>query len=157
MKKANKTSAGVLIYKKSEEIEFLLVHPGGPYWAKKDEGIWSIPKGEFNIDDEMPLEAAQRELYEETGLKVIGDFIELSPAKMKSGKIVYAFAIEQNDVDLSIFKSNTFEIEWPPHSGKMQLFPEVDKAEWFNVIEADKKLIPAQLSFISELLEKIQP
>lgn len=152
MAKLNKTSAGILAWREIDDAkEVLLVHPGGPYWAKKDEGIWSIPKGEFDIANETPLEAAKREFNEETGLEVPNKNLkELTPAKMKSGKLVYAFAINK-DFELSNFHSNTFEIEWPPRSGKRQEFPEVDKAEWLPMNMAEKKILPGQLPFLKEI------
>ena len=145
-----KKSAGILMYKLvNAKPQLLLVHPGGPFWKNKDEGAWSLPKGEF-ADDEDPLEAARREFEEETGFACNGDFIELSPVKLKSGKTVYAWALE-NDIDIKKIKSNDFEIEWPPKSGKMQRFPEIDKAEWFSPVIARKKINSAQSAFIDEL------
>jgi len=143
-------SAGILLYKKENKtLKIFLVHPGGPFWAKKDDGAWSIPKGEFD-DGEDPLGAAKREFEEETGIKISGGFLELDPIKQKSGKIVYAWAVE-GDVDVSKIKSNEFEMEWPPKSGKMKTFPEIDKAAWFNLNEAKKKILEAQSSLIREL------
>jgi len=148
-----KKSAGLLIYRrKAKTIEMLLVHPGGPFWAKKDEGAWSIPKGELN-DNENPLAAAVREMKEETGIKVSGNFIELTPVKQKSGKWVYAWAIEK-ELDIENIKSNTFDMEWPPRSGNKKSFPEIDKAAWFNTNEARKKIIDGQIPLIDQL-EKI--
>jgi predicted NUDIX family NTP pyrophosphohydrolase len=145
-----KRSAGLLIYRiKNKKIEVLLVHPGGPLWAKKDLASWSIPKGEIG-DRENPLDAAIREVKEETGISVSGRFIALSPIKQKSGKWVYAWAHEE-DVDISQVKSNTFELEWPPKSGKKTLFPEIDKAEWFTTKKAKEKIIDAQALLIDEL------
>ena len=145
-----KKSAGILVYRlRSKVLEVFLVHPGGPFWKNKDDGAWSIPKGEF-MDDEDPLEAAKREFEEETGIKISGKFIELNPIKQKSGKTVYAWAVEGN-IDPSKIKSNEFEMEWPPKSGKMKTFPEIDKASWFNLNEARKKIIEAQSSLIREL------
>ncbi len=127
----SKKSAGILLYRLvNETTEVLLVHPGGPFWSKKDLGAWSIPKGEFD-EDENPLDAAIREMEEETGLKTSGDFIELTPLKQKSGKLVYAWAL-QKDIDPEKIKSNHFEIEWPPKSGTKRSFPEIDKAAWFE-------------------------
>ena len=148
-----KQSAGILLYRiKSNDLEVFLVHPGGPFWAKKDEGAWSIPKGEFE-DEEDPLAAAKREFEEETGLKISGEFIQLDPVKQKSGKMVYAWAVE-GDLDPLKIKSNEFEIEWPPKSGKMKSFPEIDKAAWFNLTEAKKKIITGQTGLIKELENK---
>lgn len=123
-----KKSAGILLYKKHKgRLNVLLVHPGGPFWARKDEGSWSVPKGEFT-DDEAALSAAQREFLEETGQAVNGPFIELGAVRQKSGKLVYAWAAE-GELDPENISSNTFEMEWPPRSGKLKQFPEIDKAE----------------------------
>jgi len=150
-----KKSAGILLYRFHEKIpEFLLVHPGGPFWAKKDLGAWSIPKGEFEAS-ENPLDAAIREVEEELGIKVSGEFIELKPVKLKSGKIVFAWAL-QHDTDPASIKSNTFEFEWPPKSGKKILIPEVDQAGWFSVEEARKKINAGQIHLIEELIIKLQ-
>ena len=135
-------------------VKIFLVHPGGPFWAKKDDGVWTIPKGEFD-DDEDPLSAAKREFEEETGIKISGEFTPLKPIKQKSGKLVYAWAVE-GDVDATKIKSNEFEIEWPPKSGKMKTFPEIDKAAWFDMHEANKKIIDAQLPLIRELEAKLK-
>lgn len=148
-------SAGILLYRiQNSRIEVFLVHPGGPYWSKKDDGAWSIPKGEFN-ENEEPLAAAKREFEEETGIKISGEFIQLNPVKQKGGKMVYAWAVE-GDIDPAKIKSNSFEIEWPPRSGKMKSFPEIDKAAWFHQSDAQKKIIEAQTAFIKELESKIQ-
>lgn len=149
----SKKSAGILLYRKSKSIEFLLVHPGGPFWKNKDLGAWSIPKGEFS-ENEEPLAAAIREFEEEVGVKLKGKFIELSPVKQKNGKLVFAWALE-GDIDISSIKSNLFEIEWPPKSGKKQMFPEIDKAQWFSFEDAKQKIISAQVSFIEELMLKL--
>lgn len=147
-------SAGILLYRiKNKILEVLLVHPGGPFWKNKDEGAWSIPKGEFD-GDEKPLDAAIREMNEETGVTLSGDFIELTPVKQKSGKLVYAFAKEY-DLDPSQIKSNEFEMEWPPKSGKKKMFPEIDKAEWFDIKTAKEKITPAQTDLVDELESKI--
>src|SRR5687767_5569992 len=145
-----KKSAGILLYKVEDDLlKIFLVHPGGPFWAKKDNGAWTIPKGEFD-DNEDPLNAAKREFEEETGTKLSGKFIALNPVKQKSGKTVYAWALE-GDIDPAKIKSNEFEIEWPPGSGKMKSFPEIDKAAWFEANEATKKIIEAQSSLIHQL------
>lgn len=147
-------SAGILLYKfKNKQLQVLLVHPGGPFWQKKDLGAWSIPKGEFS-DGEDPLEAARREFEEETGVKISGNFIELSPIKQKSGKTVFAWAVE-GDIDASSIKSNFFSMEWPPKSGRAQQFPEVDKGEWFDVDQAKKKINPAQIVLIDQLVNTV--
>jgi predicted NUDIX family NTP pyrophosphohydrolase len=143
-------SAGILFYRFSKNImQVLLVHPGGPYWVKRDAGAWSIPKGEVGADEQL-LEAAIRETEEETGLKAHGKFIALTPVKQKSGKIIYAWAL-QDSFDASVIKSNTFEIEWPPKSGKKKSFPEIDTAAWFGIEEAKDKIIPGQMPLITEL------
>ena len=148
-----KKSAGILLYRRVNTApEVLLVHPGGPFWKNKDIGAWSVPKGEF-ADDEQPLIAAVREFKEELGIDVSGDFIELLPQKQKSGKIVYTWALEQ-DTDVDDIVSNTFELEWPPRSGKMIEIPEVDRAGWFSLEEAKLKIIPGQIPII-ENLERI--
>lgn len=149
-----KQSAGLLLYKFVDvTIYFLLVHPGGPFWKNKDLESWSIPKGEFT-DDEDGLVAAQREFLEETGFEADGDFIKLEPVKLKSGKTVFAWALEF-DIDVTLIKSNEFEIEWPPKSGIMKSFPEVDRAEWFQTAEALKKINPAQADFIVQIVSRI--
>lgn len=146
-----KKSAGILLYRfKKGSPEVFLVHPGGPFFIKKDEGVWSIPKGEYN-ESEEPLAAAKREFFEETGIKVDGKFIELAPVRLKSGKVVIAFALD-HDIDASQVKSNSFEIEWPPKSGKMKSFPEIDRGEWFTVEIAKQKINPAQRLLIDELV-----
>jgi len=139
---------------RNNKPEFLIVHPGGPFWSNKDLGIWSIPKGEFT-DDEDPLDAAKREFYEETGSQIHGDFLSLTPKTQKNGKEVYAFAIE-NDLDAATVKSNTFKIEWPPKSGREQEFPEIDKAEWFDLETSLQKLNEAQSEFIYELVQMLK-
>src|SRR5262249_21398453 len=138
-----KQSAGILCYRKVHgQLMVLLVHHGGPFWAKRDAGAWSIPKG--GIDDgESPLDAAKREFEEETGAAVDGKFIELEPVRQTSGKIVHAWAVEA-DFDPAELKSLTFEMEWPPKSGKLQTFPEVDRAEWFAVAAARRKMLEGQ-------------
>ena len=144
-----KTSAGILLYRfHQREWQVLLVHPGGPFWAKKDAGAWSIPKGEFEPGEE-PLIAAKRELQEETGIVVTGDCLALTPVKQKSGKIVYAWAAA-GDVDPAAIQSNTFEMEWPPKSGKTTTFPEIDRAGWFTLAQAQEKILPAQLPLLAE-------
>lgn len=149
-----KTSAGILVYRWHKNgLELLLVHPGGPFFARKDKGAWTIPKGEL-AEDESPLAAAKREFREELGLQISGDPIPLAPVTQKGGKKVLAWAIKQ-DIDISSYQSNTFQMEWPPASGKLQEFPEVDKAEWFSVDIAKEKINPAQVAFIEELLEKL--
>lgn len=146
-----KKSAGILMYRRTGDssIEVFLVHPGGPFWAKKDLGAWSIPKGEYS-DDEDPLDAGRREFKEETGFDADGEFIPLEPIKQKGGKIVSAWAVE-GSIDPDAINSNTFSIEWPPKSGRQAEFPEVDRAGWFSPGEARMKLNPAQAAFIDFL------
>ena len=149
-----RTSAGLLIYrKKNEFIEFFLVHPGGPFWEGKEIGAWSIPKGEFT-DGEDALAAAKRELQEETGQSVDGDFIELKTVQQKGGKLVFAWAVE-GDIDANNIVSNTFSQEFPYKSGKWNTYPEVDKAGWFRYQEAIKKINTAQVAFIEEVMSRI--
>ena len=147
-----KKSAGILVYRYQSSLEFFLVHPGGPFWKNKNEGAWSIPKGEFT--DEDPLEAARREFEEETGQAIDGNFLPLNPIKQKSGKMVYAFAVA-GDIRETSIRSNTFEIEWPPRSGKKVRVPEVDKAGWFAYEQAKKLINPSQAALLDDLLNKI--
>ena len=150
-----KRSAGILLYRIiNKQPEVFLLHPGGPFWKNKDAGVWSIPKGEFT-DDEQPLVAAVREFKEETGKDISGNFIELTSVKLKSGKIVYAWAVE-SDIDAENLLCNTFQMEWPPKSGKMQSFPEADKGGWFSIEEAKKKINEGQLSFLDQLAIKLK-
>lgn len=145
-----KHSAGLLLYRRREGIlEVFLVHPGGPFWAKKDLGAWSIPKGEYTPGED-PLEAARREFAEETGCSAEGPFIPLTPLKQPSGKIISAWAVE-GDCDAAKIRSNTFTLEWPPRSGKQQEFPEVDRAGWFTLEAAKEKIIKSQVGFLEEL------
>lgn len=149
-----KKSAGILVYRKAgRSFEVLLVHPGGPYWANKDAGAWSIPKGEFD-DNEDALSAAKREFEEETGIKISGVFIELTPVKLKSSKTVFAWAVE-GDVDPLKIISNEFEMEWPPRSGKMRSFPEIDKAAWFSLVDAEIKINSQQIKMLEEMKSKL--
>ena len=144
-----KTSAGLLVYRKSSRgTEVLLVHPGGPFWKNKDLGAWSLPKGEYTNED--PLTAAKREFFEETGFHVDGQFHPLKPIVQKGGKQVTAWAVE-GVIDAAAAKSNEFEIEWPPRSGKRMMIPEVDRAAWFSFAEAREKINSAQVALIDEL------
>src|SRR3954447_17011723 len=147
-----KQSAGILLYRlTSGHVEVLLVHPGGPFWAKKDAGAWSIPKGEF-ADGEAPMEAAIREIQEETGVIVEREALrELGSVRQRGGKVVFAWAAE-GDLNLADFLSNTFTMEWPPRSGRQQEFPEVDRAEWLAAGPARAKLLEAQWPFLDRLL-----
>lgn len=149
-----KTSAGILMYRvlKSGQPEVLLVHPGGPFWRNKDLGAWSIPKGEYT--DEEPLAAARREFREETGFEVNGEFLALEPVVQKGGKRVSAWAVE-GDLDAETAHSIEFEMEWPPRSGKRASFPEVEKAAWFLLPEALRKLNSAQTSFVRQLAQHL--
>uniref|UniRef100_A0A914CMX2 Nudix hydrolase domain-containing protein n=1 Tax=Acrobeloides nanus TaxID=290746 RepID=A0A914CMX2_9BILA len=138
-------------------LQILLVHMGGPFWAKKDAGAWTIPKGEFNPDQD-PLLTALREFEEETGTKLSTEgknLIQLTTIKQKGGKIVHSWAVEGN-LDAANIKSNTFEMEWPPKSGKKQEFPEVDKAGWFGIEEAKKKMLASQIPIVEELVRKLE-
>ncbi|HVW95829.1 MAG TPA: NUDIX domain-containing protein [Mucilaginibacter sp.] len=143
-------SAGILLYRKSADgLQVFLVHPGGPFFKNKDAGAWSIPKGEFT-DDEEAFTAAKREFTEETGQPISGNFLLLSPVRLKSGKKVHAWAVE-GDIDHETVFSNLFEIEWPPRSGKKKRFPEIDRAAWYDINEAKQKINSAQVAFIDEL------
>ena len=149
------TSAGILMYRWCEgALEMLLVHPGGPFWAKKDAGAWSIPKGEYDVGED-PLIAARREFQEETGFEAVGELIELTPLKQRSGKVVACWALE-GDLDAGAISSNTFELEWPPRSGRKVSFPEADRAGWFEAGAAKEKILPGQAGFISELLDRLK-
>lgn len=144
-----KLSAGLLPYRRRDgEFEVLIAHPGGPYWARKDVGAWSVVKGEYV--DEEPLDAARREFREETGFDVVGDPSMLSVITQKGGKVVTVFAVEA-DFDAAAAVSNTFEMEWPPRSGTMRSFPEIDRVEWFGLVEARVKLLAAQSVLVDEL------
>jgi predicted NUDIX family NTP pyrophosphohydrolase len=150
-----KQSAGILLYRKTDDIvEVLLVHPGGPFWAQKDTGSWSIPKGEF-VEGEQPLAAAVREFTEEIGAAPPqGAYVALGEAKQSSGKVVYAFALEA-DFNLEQFKSNMFQMEWPPKSGKRQEFPENDKAAWTALPLAKRRLVKGQTVFLDQLAKML--
>jgi predicted NUDIX family NTP pyrophosphohydrolase len=143
-------SAGLLMYRiKDGATQVLLAHPGGPYFVKKDDGAWSIPKGEPDTEEDL-LITAQREFEEETRVKPTGPFIPLKPVKQKGGKIVHAWAVE-GDCDPATIQSNTFTMEWPPRSGQQQAFPEVDRAEWFDLATAKRKAKSGQVGLIDEL------
>jgi predicted NUDIX family NTP pyrophosphohydrolase len=147
-----KKSAGILLYRRAGgAVEVLLAHPGGPFWTRKDEQAWSIPKGEFS--DEDPLDAARRELTEETGAVVaaVATPVALAPVKQPSGKVVHAFAVQQ-DFDVTTFRSNTFTMEWPPRSHREQEFPEVDRVAWFGLDEARRKIQRGQEALLDQLL-----
>jgi predicted NUDIX family NTP pyrophosphohydrolase len=158
MTRNGKQSAGILAYRMPDGIlEVFLVHPGGPFWVKKDIDAWTIPKGEFD-GDENPLDAAKREFLEETGIDIFEKdmkFTELSAIRQKSGKWVHAWACE-SDFDAQKVQSNTFSIEWPPKSGKMAEFPEVDKGAWFLIKEAKEKIKAAQIPLIEQLMDLLE-
>jgi predicted NUDIX family NTP pyrophosphohydrolase len=146
-------SAGILLFRRiGDEVEVLLVHPGGPFWAKKDLGAWSVPKGLVE-EGEEPLQCALRELEEELGSPfsfAAGALIELGSVRQKAGKLVHCWAAEA-DFDPATLRSNTFSVEWPPRSGREREFPEVDRAEWFGLEQAREKIIPAQSDFLDRL------
>jgi len=148
-------SAGILMYRRAgANLEVLLVHPGGPYWCKKDEGAWSIPKGEMDEGEDAEV-AARREFMEETGVALSGKLDPLGEFRQRGGKRVIAFAVE-GDVDVQTIRSNTFEIEWPPKGGQMQSFPEVDCAEWFDLPSAHAKIPEGQRPFLDRLAELVK-
>lgn len=149
-----KQTAGLLLFRRRERsLEVLLVHPGGPYWARKDDGAWSIPKGEVE-DAEDVLAAARREVEEETGARPSGPFISLAPVHQTGGKIVHVWAVE-SDFDPASLKSNLFEMEWPPKSGKLKSFPEVDRASWFDLETAARKILASQAVVLQHLQERL--
>jgi predicted NUDIX family NTP pyrophosphohydrolase len=150
-----KPSAGLLLYRLHNELEVFLVHMGGPYWTRKDLGAWSIPKGEYEAGEDA-LEAAKREFAEETGFTVDGEFRKLTSVKQPSGKVVEAWAIE-GDVDPAKLRSNTFTMEWPVGSGHQREFPEVDRAAWFSLAEARRKIFKGQLKLLDELAAMLAP
>jgi predicted NUDIX family NTP pyrophosphohydrolase len=151
-----RTAAGLLMYRRAAAgLEVLLVHPGGPYWAKKDDGAWSIPKGELGPGEE-PLAAAQREFREETGFDACAPYVPLGELRQPSGKRIAAWAFA-GDCDAAAVRSNTFLVEWPPRSGREQAFPEVDRAQWFPLAEAAAKLVPGQRPFLERLAQAIDP
>jgi predicted NUDIX family NTP pyrophosphohydrolase len=147
-------SAGILLFRfKSDKLEVMLVHPGGPFWARKDQAAWSIPKGILD-ENENPLDAAKREFNEETGLEADGAFIELGEVKQPSGKIVHAWALEK-DLDVTEIESNCFTIEWPKNSGKMREYPEIDRAGWFSLDEARTKILKGQVALLDRLVDVV--
>lgn len=149
-----KKSAGILVYRfRNGSPEVFLVHPGGPFYARKDLGVWTIPKGEFAEED--PEVAARREFTEETGITIRGEIEYLGQNKQKSGKLVFCFCVEE-DIDISDLQSNVFELEWPPKSGKKQEFPEIDRGQWFPVTAAPEKVHRDQVVFLDALLEKLK-
>jgi predicted NUDIX family NTP pyrophosphohydrolase len=149
-----KLSAGLLLYRRRRGlIEVFLVHPGGPFWAKKDDGAWSIPKGEALPGEDL-LSRARQELGEETGLVAEGDFLPLPAVRQSGGKVVHAWAVE-GDCDASAIRSNTFTLEWPPRSGRMQAFPEVDRAGWFDRAAAGVKIIAGQRPLLDAVVQRL--
>ena len=153
MRRTKEISAGLLAFRRKNGLEVLLAHPGGPFWAKKDDGAWTIPKGLIEPGDE-PLATARREFKEETNLNAIGNVIALDPVIQKSGKVVYAWAVEA-DLDLAAFVSNTFEIEWPPKSGLRRSFPEIDRIAYFTLPMAMTKIIAYQQPLLRELQQRL--
>ena len=148
-------SAGVIAFRRREgEVEVFLVHPGGPFWQRKDDGAWSIPKGEFD-EDEAPEAAARREFTEETGFTLPDQLIALTPIAQSRGKVVHPFAVE-SDLDADAIRSNTFELEWPPRSGVKREFPEVDRAAWFGIADAHRKILAGQRPILDELVERMR-
>jgi predicted NUDIX family NTP pyrophosphohydrolase len=151
-----KVSAGLLVYRLRDGApEVLLVHPGGPFWARKDEGAWSIPKGEAEPGEDL-LARARQEFAEETGFAIAGDFAPLQPVRQAGGKLVHAFA-GPGECDAAAIRSNTFSLEWPPRSGRMREFPEVDRAAWFDLATARRKLLKSQLPLLDELAALLAP
>jgi predicted NUDIX family NTP pyrophosphohydrolase len=151
-----KRSAGLLMYRRNNRrLEVFLVHPGGPFWAKKDLGAWSIAKGEY-AEGELPLEAARREFEEETGFVATGDFLELGAVQQAGGKVVSAWAFE-GDCDPGKLISNRCEIEWPPRSGRQIEIPEVDRASWFSIAEAKERILKSQVPFLERLCSLLSP
>lgn len=149
-----KQSAGLLLYRRNDQkLEVFLVHPGGPFWAKKDHGAWSIPKGEYSAGEE-PLAAARREFQEETGFAIEGDFVELGTIRQAGGKLVSAWAVE-GDCDPAALTSNLTQIQWPPRSGKTIEIPEVDRGAWFSFNEAQNRILQSQTPFLDRLVEKL--
>jgi predicted NUDIX family NTP pyrophosphohydrolase len=152
-RRSKEVSAGLLVYRRPNGLEVLLAHPGGPFWAKKDDGAWTIPKGLLEPSDD-PESAARREFAEETHLAVTGDLVGLTPVNQKSGKLVHAFAVEA-DLDLSGFASNTFELEWPPKSGRRRSFPEIDRIAYFAIPIAMTKMLSYQRPLLHELERRL--
>lgn len=150
----NKISAGVLLYRiRDGELQVFLVHPGGPFWANKDDGAWSIPKGEAEAGADL-LATARAEFAEETGSPISGDFLRLEPIRQRSGKLVHAWAID-GDIDATSIRSNTFSLEWPPRSGNARQFPEVDRGGWFALAAARDKILAGQRGFLDQLRDRL--
>jgi predicted NUDIX family NTP pyrophosphohydrolase len=153
MRHSKEVSAGLLAFRRRNGLEVLLGHPGGPFWARKDDGVWTIPKGLVEPGDDL-ISAARREFTEETNLTLPGEAVALRPVNQKSGKVVHAFAFEA-DFDLANFASNSFEIEWPPKSGRRQSFPEIDRIAYFTLPTAMQKILPYQQPLLRELEERL--
>jgi predicted NUDIX family NTP pyrophosphohydrolase len=153
MRRRTEISAGLLVFRHGSGLEVLLAHPGGPFWAKKNDGAWTIPKGIAEPGADL-FATARREFTEETNLVAAGDFLELMPVKQKSGKVVHAWACEV-DLDLTAFASNTFDMEWPPRSGRRQSFPEIDRVAYFTLPAAAAKIIAYQRPLLRELEERL--
>ena len=150
---SRKTSAGILLYRRRTDMETLLVHPGGPYWARKDLGAWSLPKGEID-EGEDPRAAAVREFKEETGVAIAGALLPLQPLRQPGGKTIHAWAVE-GDCDPNQVRSNLFSMEWPPRSGLQQEFPEIDRAAWFPLDEARRRIVAGQIPLLDELVRVV--
>jgi predicted NUDIX family NTP pyrophosphohydrolase len=148
-------SAGLVIFRRAPQLAFFLVHPGGPYWTRKDDGAWSIPKGEIE-DGEDKLLAAKRETAEETGFALSGKFIRLPPVRQPSGKVIHPWAIEAPKLDPAAIRSGTFEMEWPPRSGRIAAFPEVDRAAWFDWPQAQVKILAGQKPILERLKQRLE-
>ena len=154
-KRIPRRSAGVLLYRRAgRRLEVLLAHPGGPFWKNKDDGAWSIPKGEYG-ENEDPLAAAKREFAEETGLSLPGDFIPLGEVRQPGGKVVTAWAVER-EFDVAQLRSNTFSMPWPPGSGKSQEFPEIDRVAWFSVDDARRRILKGQTELLDRLVQHLR-
>jgi predicted NUDIX family NTP pyrophosphohydrolase len=153
MRRTASVSAGLLAFRHGDDVEVLLAHPGGPYWAKKDDGAWTIPKGLAEPGDDL-LATALREFTEETSFIAAGEFTALAPVKQKSGKVVHAWAVE-GEFDPAQFASNTFELEWPPRSGRRQHFPEIDRVAYFPLPTAMSKIVGYQKPFLDELARRL--
>ena len=153
MRRSTQISAGLLVFRRRDKLEVLLAHPGGPFWAKKDDGAWTIPKGLAEPGDDL-LATAQREFAEETNLTAAGKFIALTAVRQRNGKLVHAWAFEA-DFDLASFASNTFEIEWPPKSGRRRSFPEIDRIAYFTLPVAKVKILDYQRPLLTELASRL--
>lgn len=154
MRRSKDISAGILVFRRNTGLEVLLAHPGGPFWAKKDDGAWTIPKGLVEGGDDLAA-TARREFREETNLTLSGELIALSPVNQKSGKIVHAFAVDA-DIDLGRFASNEFEIEWPPKSGRRRSFPEIDRVAYFALPAAKMKILAYQRPLLDDLERRLK-